>query len=364
MHCSKFLRLFFLLFCTVVSLVACEGTPDLTKNPVTVDMILNDLPGQSISGLNGGEFKIDGPAYAELFDVAYSGRDGKARFLLRAVNPGSKEGVEGEVLAHYEFRGGSWKLLELSAISAQKMSPAYAERLTELVGFPLHFAANIGDRERVARELEKGAQVNAPEAKRGSTAVMFASERGFLPIVKLLIENGANVSTPNRFGFTALHASTSGNHLEVSKVLIANGADVNAADENGRSPLFFAAEKNLLEHTRLLKEHGADLDVRDGKQWTPLYAAVDKGSLDVAKYLIEQGVDVKRQTDKGSRSPLLAASFSGNVDMVKLLLEAGADVTTKMSMGHSPYRGMTALQIAQRQGHREVVELLKAAGAK
>lgn len=357
-------RLFLFLFIMTLCLVACEKKPDPTKNPVTSDMILNDLPGQKITGLGDEKFKVDGPIYVELSDVAYSGREGKARFLLRGINPDSKEGVEGEVEARYEFRGGLWKLIEVSAVSAQKMSPAYAERLSELAGFPLHFAANIGDIIRVRQELEKGAQVNDPEAKKGSTAVMFASERGFLPIVKLLVEKGGDVTIPNRFGYTALHASTSGDHLEVSKFLIAKGAKVNAPDEKGRTPLFFAAEKNLLEHARLLKEHGADLKIRDAKQWTPFYAAVDTGSLDVAKFLIEQGVSVKEPGGGGTRSPLLAASSSGNVEMVKLLLEAGADVTATLSMGHSSYRGMTALQISEKKGHKEVAELLRGAGAK
>lgn len=360
----KSLRLFLLLFFLTLSLVACDKKPDPTKNPVTSDMILNDLPGQKITGVGEAGFKIDGPVYVELSDVVYSGREGKARFLLRGVNPGAKEGVEGEVEARYDFRGGQWKLLGVTAVSAKKMSPAYAERLSELVGFPLHFAANIGDITRVKQELEKGAEVNAPEAKKGSTAVMFAVERGFLPIVQLLVEKGGDVAIPNRFGYTALHASTSGDHLEVSKFLIAKGAKVNAPDEKGRTPLFFAAEKNLLEHARLLKEHGADLEIRDAKQWTPLYAAVDTGSLAVAKFLLEQGVSVKEAKGGGSRSPLLAASSSGNVEMVKLLLEAGADVTATLSMEHSSYRGMTALQISEKKGHKEVAELLRGAGAK
>ena len=53
MRRARFLRLFLLLSCMVVGLVACEGKPDPTKNPVTAAMLLNDLPGQSISGLEG-----------------------------------------------------------------------------------------------------------------------------------------------------------------------------------------------------------------------------------------------------------------------------------------------------------------------
>lgn len=364
MSCFKLLRHFLLFSFLLLSLVACEKKPDPTNNPVTVEMILKDLSGQKITGVGATGFKIDGPFFAELSTVDYRDQGGRARFFFRGINPGAKEGIEGEAAARYEFHRNSWTLLDVTAMSLEKMDSTYVERLSELVRFPLHFAANIGDITRVKEELEKGGGVNMPEDKKGSTAVMFAAERGFLPIVKLLVEKGADVTVQNRYGYTSLHASSSGDHLEVSEFLIAKGANVNALDEGGRTPLFVAAEKNRMGHVRLLKEHGADLEIRDARQWTPLFAAVDSGSLEVVKYLLEQGVSVRGARAGGGRSPLLAASSSGNMEMVKLLLAAGADVGARMSEGHSSYRGMTAFQIAQMRGHKEVAELLKRAGAK
>lgn len=346
------------------SIVACERAPDPDKYPITADSVLSDLPGETVTGLDGGGFIINGPLYAEGFNITYSGRNGEARLQLRTVNPDSRKGIDGEVVARYEFTGNAWKLKEIVADETSVMRPAYAKRLVELSDFPLHFAANIGDRPKVARELEKRAGVNAQDGVKQSTAVMFAAERGFLPIVKLLVEHGADVTIPNKFGYTALHASTNGKHLEIVKYLLANGADVGAKDDRGRTPLFFASESNSLALVRLHLEHGSDLDARDHNLWTPLYAAVNRGSLKVAEYLIEQGAQVTSETAEGSRSPLLSASFAGNVDMVKLLLEAGADVNARIGSSHSHSRGMTALQIAEKQGHQGVVELLKNAGAK
>ena len=52
------------------------------------------------------------------------------------------------------------------------------------------------------------------------------------------------------------------------------------------------------------------------------------------------------------------AAKSGNLEVVKYLIDKGADVNSK------PMNGFTALKMAQMRGHEEMVELLKAHGAK
>jgi ankyrin repeat protein len=48
----------------------------------------------------------------------------------------------------------------------------------------------------------------------------------------------------------------------------------------------------------------------------------------------------------------------GHTDTIKLLLEAGANVNIKTTDDR------TALSIAKERGHKELIELLEAAGAK
>ena len=272
--------------------------------------------------------------------------------------------MQGEVRADYEFGDGRWHLRQVKAAAAERMAPAYANRLAELVDFPLHFAANIGDLEQVEAELQADAEVDRPEGKKQSTALMFASERGFLEIARYLVGRGADVNRRNRFGFTPLHAAANGSHVEVAGFLLENGAEVDAADENGRTPLYFAAEKDSLALARLLTEQGADLNAQDRKHWTPLYAAAERGSVEVARHLIEKGAAVNLQRAEGTHSPLLTAAYDGNPEMIRLLLEAGADPAARMSTGHAPYQGLTALEIARKQGHQAAAELLQQATAR
>ncbi|RDH41593.1 ankyrin repeat domain-containing protein [Zooshikella ganghwensis] len=57
--------------------------------------------------------------------------------------------------------------------------------------------------------------------------------------------------------------------------------------------------------------------------------------------------------DVNNWTPLLAASFIGRLEIVKLLVNQGANIQAKSVVGD------TALIIAQRQGHDEIVEYLK-----
>jgi ankyrin repeat protein len=54
----------------------------------------------------------------------------------------------------------------------------------------------------------------------------------------------------------------------------------------------------------------------------------------------------------------MAACQEGHLDIVKLLIEKGADVKAKDNSGS------TALMIASKNGHTQIVEFLKAHGAK
>jgi ankyrin repeat protein len=54
----------------------------------------------------------------------------------------------------------------------------------------------------------------------------------------------------------------------------------------------------------------------------------------------------------------MMASGGGHPEIVKMLLRAGADVNMKA------VEGETALSVAKEEGHSEVVQLLKAAGAR
>ena len=75
-------------------------------------------------------------------------------------------------------------------------------------------------------------------------------------------------------------------------VLIENGANVNSKDRDGWTPLHFAAWKDSEEAAKLLLNAKAEVDLEDGIGRPPLHFAAWYGSPKVAKLLLRSGANV------------------------------------------------------------------------
>lgn len=98
-----------------------------------------------------------------------------------------------------------------------------------------------------------------------NTALLTAAYEGQTPVIKDLLNKGADVNERGGCGFgwpsvTPLICAAYGDHMEAVKELIDRGADVNKSD---------------------------------GEGWTPLVQAVDEGHANIAKLLIERGADIE-----------------------------------------------------------------------
>lgn len=63
-----------------------------------------------------------------------------------------------------------------------------------------------------------------------------------MPIVKLLINHGADINAKNERGETPLHLATRYCFNKIVKLLLENGADPNIKDNEGKTPLDLARE--------------------------------------------------------------------------------------------------------------------------
>lgn len=123
--------------------------------------------------------------------------------------------------------------------------------------------------------------------KTNATPFLLASETGDVPLMKLLLELGADPTLVNEDHCTPLlaaagvgilsngdeSAGTEEEAIEAVKLLLELGADINAIDDHGNSAIHGAVYENRFKLIEYLDQRGADISVwfRHNKRgWTPL----------------------------------------------------------------------------------------------
>jgi ankyrin repeat protein len=225
---------------------------------------------------------------------------------------------------------------------------------------PFIKAAKEGDIETVQRLVVAGIDVNAKAdgiSDWGKTALMEASLRGHVDLVKVLLKAGAEVNAKDDYGDTALMFASGKGNDDIVKLLLGAGANANIQNTgDGSTALIIGAKNGYAGIVQLLLESGADVNIK-AKAGTALLGASWRGAIPVIEALIEKSADVNVKDPMGMTA-LMYAAGDGRTSIVKKLIEKGADVNARNRFGHTP------LSFAQSTGRDEVIRILKSAGAK
>ncbi len=231
----------------------------------------------------------------------------------------------------------------------------------------LQIAANFGDLNAAINAIEAGANVNAISADSDKTAVERAAYLGRYDMQGSSLK-GERPSIDN--------------YTKIFDYLIKAGANLNRVKETNRIPgsvwpplltLLCSSERPENEQAQvvyiahLLISSGADVNLSGSEigkngaveRWvTPLICiARDDKKARLMDLLLTSGADVNLKTHLGENA-LMRAAYFGAVENIKRLLAAKAEVNAKNNAGE------TALAIALKENNREVVTILKRAGAK
>jgi uncharacterized protein len=162
--------------------------------------------------------------------------------------------------------------------------------------------------------------------------------------VQMLVQNGAQINSTNKFRESALIFAVANNHQKSVKFLIREGANINLPDAENRYPLYFSNTKEMTKI--LIKRNAIDLKNIDKKyinDKTQLFIAAENNDIQKAKLLIQNGANVNISNESGT-TPLIQVSDYKNQDFATMLLENGANVNIQNTSG------CTALWYAAQKG--------------
>ena len=105
-----------------------------------------------------------------------------------------------------------------------------------------------------------------------------------------------------------------------------------------------------------------DLLQRPGGESKDIWEAARKGDIKAVKHHLDAGVDVNLKDEFGKLTPLHEAATYGHKEVAELLIAAGADVNAEITS--VKFRGETALDWAIAFKETELTDLLRKHGAK
>ncbi|CCM04833.1 uncharacterized protein FIBRA_07026 [Fibroporia radiculosa] len=285
------------------------------------------------------------------------------------VYPGVSDGISTETPIESKLPALSVAASPIPVISAAPVpakrppSPAQLEAL--------HAAAARGELKRVqtvfrnaieSGDVESFALANDAPSRIGQTALHVASSRGYLDIIKWLVEDcGAMPDIEDREGETALHKAALNGHLHVMRFLLPDRAEVHAQDADGWTALHNACSKGYLDIVRwLCEEGGASAQVDDIRGvnlkskggWTPLMNAASKGHLPVVLYLLnKQSADPFVRNNWGETAYDVAAAVF-EVWICEVLQKAEADRWQNDAVQYNPLTVHTTVPLVLYENQR------------
>jgi len=246
-------------------------------------------------------------------------------------------------------------------------------------------AAGEGDLSGVREHLDgTGVAAAAPrlpvdvEDHEGNTPLSEAACYGEVGVVELLLERGAHPNARNLQGRTPLWRATYNGHEKVVRLLLERGGDPAIENNQGEPPGKFgtAATKAAIEawdpnRTKEGRDRLSELQ-RLGEPWPRTLLAASRAGDTACAAQILRAIASEEAVEFGSATAplstvvdfehaadaLWSACACGHLEVCRVLLDARADVDTCSETG------LTALMVACRKGHREVVSELLRHGAR
>lgn len=242
------------------------------------------------------------------------------------------------------------KLFKLFILfSVFNLSYLYCE---DRLNYQLYEACKSGDIKTVRKLIRRGVNVNEKSDFIEDTALLIASRNGYFDIVKLLIENGADVNLN-----TPIKNAIMNGHYDIVKLLMDNNAEysnnlfnisyidsyLNKFVTESLTSLEIAARYEHRDIAKLLVNNSADYKNND---WYAVKLIISKNYDDVFKSLLDKGININYQySNYNNHSLLMYAIDKNSTNIIKQILDK------KPNLKITNNSGKTAIMLAMDQSY-------------
>ena len=138
------------------------------------------------------------------------------------------------------------------------------------------------------------------KTKKGQTPLHYASFVGNIKIIKILIQNGADILSKTNNGFNVLHLATMGNKMTSFFYFIEKyKININSKDVKDNTSLHLSTYFNSKKiFNFLLTNSKIDINAKNKEGFTPLHFAVMSQNKSMIKKLLIKGADCNIKNDK------------------------------------------------------------------
>ncbi|XP_072520865.1 uncharacterized protein ankdd1b isoform X3 [Salminus brasiliensis] len=204
---------------------------------------------------------------------------------------------------------------------------------------PLHLAAKNGQLEAVQLLLDNF-EIRNETNHAGETALYLAADENHEECVLALLEAGCDpniftsstdwrndtdydtagsVCSQNRI--SPLHAVSEKGFVSVVKHLVDNGADMNYQNQHLQTPFHLAVKNFYIPVIHTLLVSGCDTDITDHLGQTALHIAAELGKVDVVEMILKTGVNMEIK-DRQGKTALGVAARADIVIVVDMIIKA------------------------------------------
>ena len=287
-----------------VNMQTSDGTSSLmiactTQYCDIVELLIEKGADVNLQSTDGGSALIVASGKSTFLGEDMQRRYNIAELLIKSgaeINMQNNDGLSALINAS---QYGHYNIAELLIQKGAEIDMQYGNGTTALI-----VASRFGHCEVVRLLVEKGAKINM-QNNEGQTALIIASENDYEYVVKLLLEKSAAVNIQDQRGLSALIAASRRSsyrqhmltsygiqfvinrlsHVNVIKLLLENDAEVNKQDCRGFTALTHACINGAKGAVEVLRKHGADANIRTNSGKIAKDLAYERGYCDIGDLL-------------------------------------------------------------------------------